>query len=218
MISDLPLFEDARTLAAEISSSNHNWSYLKQLLWLSSLLLEKHDLIRKVKLHSEHSLFSPLSFLIHDPRSSFQTPSSLSCMKTQTSRWRYLLPRPHLCKHFSTHQLHVPKHHFLNAHTPISHTRPEFKNNIIAKKTRPPWRNCLMLDSSISHQPLDWESHALEHCKIVAVKCSSFSCPYHAGSGHPWNLYGCFVDNAWEFSGYNLNSFVYPSTCLDESI
>ena len=94
-------------------------------MWLSSLLLEKHDLIRKVKLHSEHSLFSPLSFLIHDPRSNFQTPSSLSCMKTQTSRWRYLLLRPHLCKHFLTHQLHVPKHYFSNTHTRISHTRPD---------------------------------------------------------------------------------------------
>ena len=27
-----------------------------------------------------------------------------------------------------------------------------------------------------------------------------------------------FIDNAWEFSGYSLNWFVSPSTCLDENI
>ena len=121
MISDLPLitimFHDAGTLATEISSSNHDWSYLKQLVWLSSLLLEKHDLIWKVQPHRERSPFSPLSFLIHDPCSNFHTPTSLSCMKTQTARCKSLLLRRHLCKHFLLHQLHVPKHHFSDAHT-----------------------------------------------------------------------------------------------------
>ena len=84
MISDLPLiptmFHDARILGAETSSSNHDWSYLKQPVWLSSLLLEQHDLLRKAQPHHERSPFSPLSFLIHDPRSNFHTPTSLNCM------------------------------------------------------------------------------------------------------------------------------------------
>ena len=231
MISDLPLiaimFHDARILAAETSSSNHDWSYLKQPVWLSSLLLEQHDLIREAQPHHERAPFSPLSFLIHDPRSNFHTPTSL---KTQTARCISLLLPRHLCKHFFIPQLHVPKHHFSDAHTHmlintyetrfLSHPL-KFKSagtTSLQKKTQLPWRNCLKLDWSISRQTLDWQAHLPQHCKIAAVKHSSFSCPYHTSSRHPWNLYWCFVDNTREFSGYNLNLLVYPSTCLAESI
>ena len=69
MISELPLmtimFEDARTLTTEISSSNHIW---------------------QVKSRCERSLFSPFLLLVHDPDSNFQTVTSLRCTKTQTSR------------------------------------------------------------------------------------------------------------------------------------
>jgi len=71
----------------------------------------------KVKPHCDSSPFGPLSFPIHDPSSNFQIPSSLGCMKTQTSRCKSLLLRLHLCKHFFIHRLHAPKPHFLNAHT-----------------------------------------------------------------------------------------------------
>ena len=86
-------------------------------MWLSSLLLKSHDLIRKAQPHHERSPFSPLSFPIHDPRLNFHTPTSLSGIETQTARCVSLLLRRHLCKHFLLPQLHVPKHHFSDTHT-----------------------------------------------------------------------------------------------------
>lgn len=47
------------------------------------------------------------------------SPRSLSRVKIQTSRWRYLVIALHLCQHFSVHQFLFVKYHFLHAGTSI---------------------------------------------------------------------------------------------------